>query len=61
MKTKKTVKHHEKERKLERVISKNGYLWVLVEAPERKQFGLPQPCFDGNYGYALKTCRKITI
>ena len=59
MKTKSKRRKTEAPKRLEKTIRKNGYYYVLVEVQERKD-GYPLPCWDGNYGYALKTCRKIT-
>jgi len=58
-KSKDHTRKTEKSKRLEKTIRKNGYYYVLVEVQERKD-GYPLPCWDGNYGYALKTCRKIT-
>lgn len=41
------------------IVKKHGYEYILVEGSDRRFADLPQPCFMGLPGMALKGCRKI--
>jgi len=41
------------------IIRKYGYEYHLVQMERGTQNNLPQPCFMGRLGFALKYCKKI--
>jgi hypothetical protein len=44
-----------------KTIFKYGYMYTVVESTDRNPSysKIPEPCFMGNNGYALKACSKI--
>ena len=43
----------------ETIIKKYGYEYHLVRSQDRSNSKIPEPCFMGMQGFALKSCNKI--
>jgi hypothetical protein len=44
--------------RVKKTVVKHGYEYTLIACESRKNFSIDDPCFMGNAGYALQSCKK---